>query len=224
MNNTFQTLMSKLKTLASRPLGRSRPKLLATDFASDTDSVAIRKVVLRIARIILMAAVSLATVVTILLSGTWAILVGTIVSFPQIGEDRLVVQRSTWPLGDAPAGEIVSGSNEDRPSSFIERVIFEVSVSQDAHFTAAILARPGDSVRTSADGIIIVNDKPTRFMSDRQIKPVQMTEEYLALCIDGACGTPGTPFELAINQVVGSVKGIVSPAGIERYDVSAVME
>lgn len=224
MSRFLSALQSSLDYVYGLIKPQGKPKLLATGYPAKSN-VATKEMLWQITKTLVKALVALFVAISLLLAGTWAIIVGTIVSFPVIENERLVVQRSTWPLGDAPFGEIVAATTEQRPQGFIERIRFEITTQEDEiFFAAAILARPGDKVKTLPDGTIEVNGKPTLYTSDRTIKPVQMTEEYLALCIDGACGNPGTPFELGTNQLIGSIKGKISQLKIERYEPLSSME
>lgn len=224
MSRVLSFLKSGLDYLFGLIKPQGKPKLLASGYEANNDSLT-KQVIVQISKTAAKAILALALVLSLLLVGTWTILVGTIVSFPVLSGERLVVQRSTWPAGDAPIGEFVAATEKAKSPGFLGRVEFEIAnLNNEAVFSAAILARPGDRVRTAPDGQIIVNDKPTLFKSDRTIKPVQMTEEYLALCIDGACGNPGTPFELGTNQLIGSIKGKLSQLQIQRYEAFTSME
>lgn len=223
MSSLRSRIRARLLQLRARFVSGSQPRLLAKDY-QDANSTSALKLSLQLLIIVLKSLIALAILVALLLGGTLAILLGTIISSPEIDGERLIVQRNTWPSGDAPVGEIITGNKDGKPSNFIERIEQEIISSPDDKFVAVILAQPGDRVRAASNGDILVNGLSTRFSSDKDIASVLLTDDYLGICINGGCGTPGTPLNIPSDNLVGSVQGKLSGIGITRYELPSFLE
>jgi hypothetical protein len=174
--------------------------------------------------IVFKALIALIVVICLLIAGTIAVLLGTIISVPQIEGERLIVQRNTWPLGDAPIGEIVASNSVPKAEGFLEKLNRELTQTDEERFVTVIVAQPGDRVRAMQGQQVLVNGVPTRFTSDKNIASILLTDDYLGICINGGCGTPGTPISIPSDHLIGSVQGKLSGIGIDRYEVPSFLE
>jgi len=200
---------------------RTRPKLLASKH-QDINAVGTTVLALRLAVIIGKALLVLALVSAMLFAGTIAIILGTIISAPLINDERLIVQRSSWPIGDAPVGEVVVGHKEGRPNGFFERLEQEFQSEPGERYVAAVIAQPGSRIKADTGRAVIVDDRATMFTSDKTIVSTLLIEEYLVICVDGGCGAPGTPFTIPVDELIGSVQGTLDGFSINRYEIPGV--
>lgn len=223
MSSFRNRLESVLLTLRTRTLTPSQPKLLASNY-KDISNTSTTKLILQVLKILLKALLAVIILVSLLVGGTLTIMLGTIVSAPQIDDERLIVQRNTWPSGDAPIGEIVFGNKEGKPEGFLNRLEQELTADSADTFVAVVLAQPGDRVKASKNGNVIVNSIPTRFTSDKDVASILLTDDYLGICISGGCGTPGTPSSIPADTLIGSVQGKLTGIAISRYEIPEYLE
>lgn len=223
MPKSFADVLNDAKNAFLSVATRSKPKLLATNIPG-VEYKTWKDYAGPIAIALSKAIVAFVGVATLMIGGTWAVLVGTIISAPLVDNERLVIQRSTWVTGDAPIGEVIAAIEGVRPSTFFDKVAHEVVYDASNNLVLVVIAQPGSDISAEAGGRIMVDGARTRFTADRDIQPVQIMESYLALCVAGSCGTPGTPFELPIDKVIGSVKGTISLNGIQAYKLPEFLE
>lgn len=152
---------------------------------------------------------------------SWAILIATVLATPSIEGKTFIVQRAAWPEGQIPANSTVFALSNPVDRSIAGR--FSLSVDGDSQASVVlVLGGPNAQVATNTDGAIIINGETTKFKVDVPIALHNVGGNYLALCVEGPCGNPGTPIEVPIEHTLGKVLGSAKFIGIAPAPALAV--
>jgi hypothetical protein len=141
-------------------------------------------------------------------AASWAILIATVVATPFLGSTPYLVHRAPWTEGHAPVGETVWVSSEPVDRTIVGR--FALQLEGDTHAAIMqIVAKPNSIISTDKAGTIITSPATpgSSYTSPTPITRHNLGDAYLALCVTGPCGTPGTPSEVPIERVLGKVLG-----------------
>jgi hypothetical protein len=197
--------------LGSKPRRRASDRLVAAIIPVKGDGIG--KGVLKLFRALL--SLILALLLTLVLS--WFILIGTISATPKLGNDYILVDRNAWGLGSADAGRIAF-STEANKYGLLEKILYHFDGSMEQGSAVRIVAGPLDLVSTNLDGFLVVNDKASSYPSDKIIDRKQLGDTYIAVCLEGSCGLPGTLIEIPIQNAIGEIAGTIKVSGLQPYD------
>jgi hypothetical protein len=148
---------------------------------------------------------------------SWIILVSTIAATPKLGDDYLFVDRNSWGLGSAQPGS-VGYATEANNFGLLEKLGYHITGSINNGSSVEIVAGPLDVISYSIDGTLTINGSPTAYQSDKNIDRKQLGDSYIAVCLEGSCGIPGTLLEVPINDVIGEITGIIKISGLQPYE------
>lgn len=163
------------------------------------------------------AALSLILAVLLTTSTSWLILVSTIAATPKLGENYLFIDRNAWGLGSAEVGSL-GYSTEANLYGLFEKVGYHITGAFGDGSAIEIVAGPLDIISTKIDGTLMVNGSPTSHQSDKIIDRKQLGDNYIAICLEGSCGIPGTLLEIPIENVIGEISGIIKISGLDPYE------
>lgn len=152
---------------------------------------------------------------------SWIILIGTVLATPKIENERFIVQRAAWPESQAPANALALMLNEPVDRSIAGRYKLNIE-GAGSPAIIRILAGPGAKVRTDENLRIIINESGTNAISLSPIANHNIGNNYIATCLRGPCGLPGTPLEVPVNQVLGKVLGTPSLTGIKPVSTAGI--
>jgi hypothetical protein len=154
-------------------------------------------------------------VLTVLVAiASWLILVLTVMATPSINGDTWAVQRSAWIEGKAPVGSVVVSSSAAIHRDPLSR-IGEVFSGYPKSAVVEIVAQPLNTVSTTLNGTLVVDDKKTSYTLTSLVPPTKLSGSYLAVCVLGPCGTPGTPVTVPVDHMLGKVLGGIGLHGID---------
>lgn len=165
---------------------------------------------------IVKALLSLIFALLVALLVTWLILISTVAATPNINGQTLIVDRNSWSEGGAEPGDI-SYASAANSKNLLEKIKFHITGEINNGATIKIVATPLDYVNTNLDGRVVVNGTRTLYSSDIIIDRKQLGDTYLAECLEGSCGIPGTLYEIPIANAIGSVEGILKFFRVEEY-------
>jgi hypothetical protein len=121
------------------------------------------------------------------------------------------VVRNAYPLGQAPNGTIAyvqAGPSLDTLNDRINQTLGKV----EGGAVVEIIAGPLSVVGSKGPGKpIVVNGKTTNRVGE--VTRQRLQGEYLVICIEGACGTPGAPAIVPRENLIGRVAGVLSLNG-----------
>jgi hypothetical protein len=144
---------------------------------------------------------------------SWGILLSTVLATPTSNQTMYVVHRATWAEGKAPQGSVVYLTATDIDRSAIGRIKLH-SGDQVDDAIVEVIAGPDQAVSVTENGYIAVNNIPTQYRATNPFAPHYLDRLYLVACIEGACGTPGTPLEVPVKRVLGKVMGTATFTGL----------
>jgi hypothetical protein len=197
--------------LGSKPKRRASDRLVTAIVPVKGEGIG--KGVLKLLRALL--ALLLALVFTLVLS--WFVLISTISATPKLGNDYLLVDRNAWGLGSAEPGSIAFSTTANQ-YGLIEKIVYHFDGSMDDGSAVEIIAGPLDLVSTNLDGVLVVNGEASSYPSDKIIDRKQLGDTYIALCLEGSCGLPGTLVEIPIQNAIGEIAGTIKVSGLQPYD------
>lgn len=192
------------------------PKRKASDKLITTIDTAPSEPISRSAVKIVKALLSLIIAGIFTTLSVWTILISTVVATPSVNGVIFAVDRNAWTLGGAKSGDIAYSLEIDQ-SGLFNKIGGHLNGSVNNGAIIKILGTPLDYINTNIDGYLIINGYSTEILSDRIIDRKQLGDTYLAECLEGSCGIPGTLYEVPIDNVVGSVEGILKFFEIEEY-------
>jgi hypothetical protein len=146
----------------------------------------------------------------------YAVLAITVLVVLSSGDDKALVLRGAYPVGQAPTGAYVYVSSTAADHTFSGKVAQAIN-GVPSGSVVQIVAGPATKIGTDADGYIVADGERTEFQAD--VDPYTLGREYVALCVSGAC-TPGEAVLVGQDNVIGAVKGYVSAAGLTRPDAA----
>lgn len=151
------------------------------------------------------------------ISFSWVILVSTVAATPTVNNQVLFVDRNAWGLGAAPDGSLAYVT-EFSDYGLINKFTYHISGEISEGSVVTIVARPLDTIATTAEGLLFVNGVATSYMSDNVIERKQLGNSYIISCLEGSCGTPGNLIEIPMEQAIGEITGIITASGLKPYD------
>lgn len=164
--------------------------------------------------VIFRASIVIGLLVGFVAAASWLILIGTVLATPKIDGQTYVVQRAAWPESQAPAGVIALSLDSPVRRDMAGR--FSLNLNNEGNpAIVRIVGGPNAYVRTDAQNRILVNDNATNAVSPTPIENHNIGTSYIAICLLGPCGTPGSPLEIPVDQVLGKVLGTPSLTGIK---------
>lgn len=159
--------------------------------------------------------------VTFAAVASWAILIATVLATPSLEGKTYVIQRAAWPEGQIPSNSTVFALSNPVDRSIAGR--FALSTDGDSSASVVlVLGGPNAEVATNTDKTIIINGELTKFKANVPIARHNVSGNYLALCVEGPCGTPGTPIEVPIEHALGKVLGSAKFIGLAPAPALAV--
>jgi hypothetical protein len=158
------------------------------------------------------SAVLLAGLFVLVAAAAWFLLASTVMATPKIGDDVWVVQRAAWVEGKAPAGALVVANGQPVRVEILERMSETVTGYPDG-FVAELVAPANAEIAVSEDGFLIVDGDQTTILAPDLTDARELGQNYFASCVTGACGEPGTLFEIPVSHVLGQALYRVDFAG-----------
>lgn len=152
----------------------------------------------------------LVALLAIVAAATYAALAATVVVVLDAEDNKALVLRNTFPVGGAPEGVIVYASVDEVPTDVGSKLTQAVS-GVPAGSVVQIVAGPSASVYTNPEGFIVADGVVTEFTG--QVTSRDLTHEYVALCLDGACRDDAAVI-VGENNIVGEVKGYLGLDGL----------
>lgn len=163
--------------------------------------------------VLLRASVVVGVMVTFAAVASWAILIATVLSMPPLDGKTYVVQRAAWAEGQIPADSTIFALSSPVDRSIEGR--FKLSTDGDKNASVVlVLGGPNITVATNTEGRILINGELTDTTVTVPIALHNVGGNYLALCVEGPCGSPGTPIEVPIEHALGKVLGSTKFLGI----------
>lgn len=204
--------------LAAGPIKRwvvGKPRLAASSMPEPTKSgsptFSSSQLIYRLG-VLFRASLVVGTMVAFAAVASWAILIATVLAMPTVDGRTYLVQRAAWPEGQVPAQSTVFALSKPVDRSISGR--FSLSTNGDDKASVVlILGGPNATVATNTAKSILLNGEVTKFTSEVPIALHNVGGNYLALCIEGPCGTPGTPIEVPIEHALGKVLGSTNMFG-----------
>lgn len=197
--------------LGSKPRRRASDRLVAAVIPIKGEGIG--KGVIKLLRALL--SLVLALLLTISLS--WFILIATISATPKLGGEYILVDRNAWGLGSAEPGSIAF-STQANQYGLLEKIVYHFDGSMNDGSAVRIVAGPLDLVSSNLEGVLVVNGEATSYPSDKVIDRKQLGDTYIAICLEGSCGLPGTLTEIPIQNAIGGIAGTIKVSGIQPYD------
>lgn len=205
--------------LAAGPIRRwvvGKPRLAASSIPETTKSGPVAfpstQLLYRVG-VLLRASLVVGGMVTFAAVASWAILIATVISMPSVEGKTYVVQRAAWPEGQVPSNSTVFALSNPVDRSIAGR--FALSTEGDSKASVVlVLGGPNVEVATNTDGVIVIDGKLTKFKTNTPIALHNASGNYIALCVEGPCGKPGTPIEVPIEHTLGKVLGSAKFIGL----------
>lgn len=158
------------------------------------------------------AAILLSTMILVVLA-SWALLSLTVIPTPRLNGDPWVIQRAANAQGQDPPGTTVFLLPTSADLGYLERLQMMADKGKD-NSIVMVMANPYTTIKTGKNGALVVNGKTTDYTLDQQIEKTRLDNQYLAVCLLGDCGPPGTPIVIATDRVLGKVLGSLNLSGL----------
>lgn len=147
----------------------------------------------------------------------YVISVATVAAFPRIAGDTVVTIRGVYPYDRVPAGTLVTIGPHARQRSLAGNLNDVLGIPDAA--VVNILAGPVAELVTTPVGDILADGVPVGVSG--YVVPQTLDGMYLARCVRGACGEPGTLLLVSDERVIGQAKGLVFRFGIAPIPIPA---
>lgn len=158
--------------------------------------------------------IGLVVLVAMLLAATYVTLAITVVVVMHADNHNVLVLRNTFPVGAAPAGEVVYASSDPVDTKIMTK-INQAVFGVPAGSVVKIVAGPSATIRTNQDGYIVADDKVTDYRGNVDARTLK--REYVAICLAGAC-EDGAAVIVGQSNIVGGVKGYLGLTGLTHPD------
>lgn len=189
-----------------RRWSRAQPKLLATTPGEipDIDPKETLK------RVTLGLRFFITSIIVILISGIGALLLLGTTVLPVIPVDgqTWLVQRAVYVQGQVPKQAVVLSLGKPIERTVSSRFTLLFQNNPQASIIE-IIASPLDKVNVNKQNIVIVNGQSTGLLPSEPMSPHTLGDQYLGVCLQGACGKVNTILEIPTNYVLGKVLGNV---------------
>lgn len=149
---------------------------------------------------------------------TYVVLATTVFVVMRADSHNVAVLRNTFPVGAAPADTYVYASSVAVDSTLVgkaDQAVFGVPAGS----VVKIVAGPAATVWSNKAGLIVVDGTATQYIGkvDRQ----DLTRQYLALCVAGAC-EGGAAVVIEQDNIIGEAKGYLGFGGLTQPTVPTV--
>lgn len=135
----------------------------------------------------------------------WVILGLTVLPTMRIGDQAWFVKWAAHPEGQVPAGTIVAAGSEPVRRGLLDRAVSLAGLDAGSRAIYVIVAGPGSEARSEPDGRVIWAGTDTGYSTPVPIPPHLLGGSYLAMCVTGPCGEPGTFSDVPASHVLGTV-------------------
>ena len=155
--------------------------------------------------------------VALLLCAVYVTLACTVVVVLRSAGHNVLVLRGAFPEGQAPIDGLVYASSQPAAYGILGK-FQAATVGVPAGSVVRILSGNNASVATGPDGHIVVDGKRTRYIG--KVHQMNLTREYIALCVAGAC-KPGDTVLIPEGNILGAAKGYLTFTGITTPTLDA---
>jgi hypothetical protein len=145
-------------------------------------------------------------ITAVVAAACWALLMTTVLASVSIDGKTIVTQRATWVEGQAPQGVTATVLPSAVQRDIASRIDMLLGNEHSAS-VVTIIGGPNARAATDLNGHILIGGVPTGYVSTTPIPAHNLGTAYLAVCVMGPCGTPGTPLEVPVSHVLGKTLG-----------------
>lgn len=198
-----------IKDASQEPARLSNPKVQQIIKIETVDTV-------KVAGSAVSGVIKMVLVFVLVLATLYALITATLMAAVPGNAGFTWLARSTFVGGEPKSGDFAYVSSKANPNEgIVNRMQQGISALPDG-MVVEIIAGPAGTIKNDKDtGRVIFNGKPTNYVLPIEARDV--TKEYLAVCVKGAC-EPGEQLLIDKGYIVGEAKGTLSMKGLEGYD------
>lgn len=187
-----------------RRWSRAQPKLLATTPGENPDidpKETIKKITLGLRFFVTI-------IIVIIISGMGALLLlgTTVLPLIRVEGNSWLVQRAVYIQGQVPKKAVVLSLGKPIERTVTSHLTLLFQDNSQASIIE-IIASPLDKVTLSKQNIVIVNGHSLGLPPSESMIAHTLGDQYLGICLQGACGKPNTISEIPTDYVLGKVIG-----------------